>query len=185
MRSSIVKEGAKYSVMDSFEAIYDRYRYLVFHIALKRTQTPQDAEDLTQEVFIKIFKQCKKGLPAYTRTEQGMIKWVNTVAVNACIDHYRHAQLEVDTISMEELTLPDGTPADLPGTMPAPIQEIDLTKFSLDSIDIQLIEETYYEGYTSRECAALRGVSIHYVKTRLYRARQQMHKGLVQQGISA
>jgi RNA polymerase sigma-70 factor, ECF subfamily len=67
-----------------FEEIFAEYQPLVFGIALKFMGNPEDAEDVTQEVFTKVWKS----LEAFN-SSSSLKTWIYRIAVNTCIDHSR------------------------------------------------------------------------------------------------
>jgi RNA polymerase sigma-70 factor (ECF subfamily) len=90
----------------AWEAIVLRYRRRVFNIAYKFVGRHDEAEDLTQEVFLKLYKS----LDTFDR-RANFQTWLISVSRNLCIDHYRSVRKE------RELTNRDVDPADL--TRPA------------------------------------------------------------------
>lgn len=70
--------------MQPIDEIYSRYRDFVFRICSRYTRTRRDAEDLTQETFIKITLTLKG-----FRQESELSTWIYRVAVNSCLDHLR------------------------------------------------------------------------------------------------
>src|SRR5438034_832916 len=68
----------------AWDGIVVRYWRKVFHIAYKFTGKHDEAEDLTQDVFIKLFRSLDK----FNR-DADFSTWLSSVARNYCIDHYR------------------------------------------------------------------------------------------------
>jgi len=75
----------------SFETVFYRYQPIVYGVCLKFMGNPQDAEDLTQEVFTKIWK----GLAAFNYSSS-LKTWIYRIAVNTCIDHRRRPCARID-----------------------------------------------------------------------------------------
>ena len=73
----------------AWEQIVARFRRKVFHIAYKFTGKHDEAEDLTQEIFLKVFKSLDK----FNR-DADFSTWLCSVARNYCIDHYRASKRE-------------------------------------------------------------------------------------------
>ncbi len=78
----------------AWEQIVARHERRVFHIAFKFTARHDQAEDLTQEIFLKVFR----GLDRFNR-EADFATWLSSVARNYCIDHYRARRREREVIS--------------------------------------------------------------------------------------
>jgi RNA polymerase sigma-70 factor, ECF subfamily len=78
----------------AWEQIVQRYKRKVFGIAYKFTGRFDEAEDLTQEVFFKVYK----ALDSYKR-EQDFSWWLVSISRNACIDYYRSVKRERKVMS--------------------------------------------------------------------------------------
>src|SRR5215510_3718536 len=78
---SQVKPPEPYRRQISFEELFAEYYPLVYGIGLKFTGSPEDAEDITQEVFTKVWKN----LEAFNHNSS-FKTWIYRIAVNVCID---------------------------------------------------------------------------------------------------
>ncbi|MEW6322890.1 MAG: RNA polymerase sigma factor [Acidobacteriota bacterium] len=92
----------------AWEQIVRQHRRKVFNIAYKFTGKHDEAEDLTQDVFLKIFKS----LGTFDR-RANFQTWLVSVSRNLCIDHYRSVRKERETIDRDvdanQLTPASGT----------------------------------------------------------------------------
>ena len=77
----------------AWEQIVARFRRKVFHIAYKFTGKHDEAEDLTQEIFLKVFRSLDK----FNR-DADFSTWLSSVARNYCIDHYRASKREKEVL---------------------------------------------------------------------------------------
>jgi len=84
----------------AWEEIITRYKRKVFGIAYKFTGRFEEAEDLTQEVFLKVYK----ALQSYKK-EQDFYWWLVSISRNTCIDYYRSMkrQRKVITDNLEKI----------------------------------------------------------------------------------
>ena len=89
----------------AWEQIIARFRRKVFHISYKFTGRHDDAEDLTQEIFLKLFRSLDK----FNR-EADFSTWLSSVARNYCIDRYRAGRREREVV-VEDLVAFDLAPA--------------------------------------------------------------------------
>ena len=80
----------------AWEDIVRLYRRKVFNIAYKFVGRHDEAEDLTQDVFLKVFKS----LRTFDR-RANFSTWLISVSRNLCIDHYRSARRERETINRD------------------------------------------------------------------------------------
>ena len=95
---------------DAWSQIVRQHWRKVFNIAYKFTGKHDEAEDLTQDVFLKIFKS----LNTFDR-RANFQTWLVSVSRNLCIDHYRSVRKERETIDRDvdagELTPAASTPS--------------------------------------------------------------------------
>ena len=80
----------------AWDAIVQQYRRKVFNVAYKFVGRHDEAEDLTQDIFLKIFKS----LGTFDR-RANFQTWLISVSRNLCIDHYRSVRLERQTIDRQ------------------------------------------------------------------------------------
>lgn len=96
----------------AWDEIVRQHRRKVFNIAYKFTGKHDEAEDLTQDIFLKIFKS----LHTFDR-RANFQTWLVSVSRNLCIDHYRSVRKERETIDRDvdagELTPAATTPSAL------------------------------------------------------------------------
>ena len=94
----------------AWEEIVRQHRRKVFNIAYKFTGKHDEAEDLTQDIFLKIFRS----LHTFDR-RANFQTWLVSVSRNLCIDHYRSVRKERETIDRDvdagELTPAASTPS--------------------------------------------------------------------------
>src|SRR5919204_2794953 len=70
---------------DSFDIVYEAHHAYVHGLAYALLGDAQDAEDVTQEVFLSVYR----ALPTYKAERAGLRTWVTKLAVNACRMHRR------------------------------------------------------------------------------------------------
>ncbi len=79
-----VKEGDQYA----FKKLFQKYQDYVFNICYRMTGNRHDAEDTTQDVFIKIFHSIGN-----FRGDSAVKSWIYRIAVNACLNRERRRKL--------------------------------------------------------------------------------------------
>ena len=80
----------------AWESIVRMYRRKVFNVAYKFVGKHDEAEDLTQDIFLKIFKALK----TFDR-RANFQTWIISISRNLCIDHYRSVRKERQTIARD------------------------------------------------------------------------------------
>ncbi|MEH7440083.1 RNA polymerase sigma factor [Neobacillus drentensis] len=153
------------------EELFHQYRPIVYRYILYMTKCREEAEDLTQEVFIKAYR----GLPKY-RGESSYKTWLYSIARNVIIDHYRKKR-KVD--SLIDLSLPDQTqlvPEEvLDRKEKAQILHRAIMELKLPYREIIILRKI--KGYSVGETANILGCAEGKVKVTLHRALQRLkHK---------
>src|SRR5580765_1560208 len=80
----------------AWDAIVRNYRRKVFNVAYKFVGKHEEAEDLTQDIFIKVFKS----LNSFDR-RANFQTWLISISRNLCIDRYRSVRKERETIDRD------------------------------------------------------------------------------------
>ena len=138
----------------------DTHGDTVYRLALCRTQSTADAEDVYQEVFLRLW-----GQPAQNWTEGHKKAGLIRATVNRCTDLHR-AQARRPVLPLDEL--PD---------LVRPTDEAQALWEAVAHLPEQLaipVQLHYGEGYSTQEIGALLGVPAVTVRTRLHRARKQL-----------
>ncbi len=81
----------------AWEDIVQRFHRRIFNLCYRFTGTSNDAEDLTQEVFIKMYRT----LDSYDPAKGAFLTWVSTMTRNLLVDHFRRTKLERLSDSMD------------------------------------------------------------------------------------
>lgn len=135
----------------------------VYRLALCRLQNKTDAEDVYQEVFLKLFS---------TKTDfeddEHLKAWLLRVTINKCCDLRRCAWFKNKTVLENEIV------AEMPD------EYIDLWQsISVLSKDLRTVIWLHYvEGYKTEEISQILKCNPSTVRTKLYRARKKLRKDL-------
>jgi RNA polymerase sigma factor (sigma-70 family) len=164
---------------DTFRSIIDSYQAYLYRIVFSVLHHPKDAEDATQEAFVKIFFS----LPKYQG--QGFKTWITRIAVNTAIDHKRKVGSR-----NERLVATNTTSDDVPlnELAPAPESVEDnllrnersrLIAHYLNDIPDNyrhIVVAFYMEEKSHLQIANEHGIAVKTVESKLYRARHWMKK---------
>ena len=157
----------------------------VYSICYRFTNSDSEAQDLTQEVFLRVFKNLK----SFRAGEGLFIVWLTRLARNLLIDHYRRTRLDRATESIEDhaATLEETTAAMgrteglVAGREASELLQGALQKLSpelRETVILRDLEELEY-----REIAQVLNVPEGTVKSRLNRGRSELAKALRRQKI--
>ena len=143
----------------------------VFRICLGFSKNTQDAEDLTQEVYLKAWRKMD------TLKDAGAVRaWLFRVARNTCIDHINKMRLR----RLFQLFPGDEPPApNTPETLLENKQQIDLLKRTVQRLSTKLREVFVLKEYgrlSYQEIAVSLGIKEGTVMSRLNRARSEVKK---------
>lgn len=138
----------------------EKYIDTVYRVAFSMLKNPHDADDVTQEVFLKLYT-------AYVefQSEAHVKNWLIKVTVNACRNVFRTPWRKVEDIEEYAQTLGFETPEQ---------SDLFLAVNSLDRKYRIAVHLYYFEGYSVKEIGEILGVSENTVSTRLARARGKL-----------
>ena len=152
----------------AFELLVDRYQDKVFHLALSLMRDRQLAEDMAQEVFMRIWR----GLAGYSGAAS-LSTWIYAVGRNTCLSELKRRALR-PRLLMEESALDRA--ADTPVAAPGSEAALDV-KVLLDRLPEryrQALTLYYLEERSYQEVAEILGVPMGTVKTFLHRAKKEL-----------
>jgi RNA polymerase sigma-70 factor (ECF subfamily) len=157
----------------AFQELVDRYKDLVFALIARTVQDRSRAEDLAQEVFLRVHR----GLP-YFRGEARLSTWIYRIVVNVCVqEHSRTAPVE----SLDAMT-EGGREAPLPSSRDRQFGDLEVRDrlekaiARLPAHYRLLIAAHYLKGVQYEELAEAFDLPLGTVKTQLHRAKQQLRR---------
>ncbi len=151
-----------------FEEIIKRYQNLVFYIINKMTANKDEFADLSQDIFIKIYKNLDKYNPEYK-----LSTWIIKISTNHIIDVRRKKKLQL--VELDALFYDiskNETSAEFEYLAQEELKNI---KSSIDELPVQYKEplELYvYEGLSYKEISENLGIPITKIKNRIFKARK-------------
>lgn len=154
---------------DAFAHIVRRYQRMVFTTVVKIVDSHQDAEDITQEIFIKVFHSLSK-----FQGKSEFSTWLYRIAYNTTISEMRRRRRSF--ISLDE-RLPDTEIEDAIEAASAWQKEAILEQVlkMLNPSDAQLVMMYYFERRPVKEISGISGLGESNVKVRLHRIRNFMN----------
>lgn len=153
----------------AFEYLFNRYRDAIYRLFVQRLGGVNDADDLLQETFIKVYVNLCRYSADYTFGQ-----WVYTIARNTFIDHVRRRQ---DDLSIDDRFAAPASSAPTPEESVINLQQRTQIERCLERLTPryrQLILMRFFEEYSYEEIAAKLELPLGTVKTQIHRAREQM-----------
>jgi RNA polymerase sigma-70 factor (ECF subfamily) len=166
-----VEQNAQSHQAQSFEEVFRLHHRRVHSICLRMTGNLAEAEDLTQDVFVLVFRKL-----ASFRGESAFTTWLHRLTVNQVLMHFRKSHVRKEQLT-EDGEMPVEILVDRNRFNRSPV----LDRLSLDEAIVQLPlgYRTVFvlhdvEGLEHSEIASLLGCSIGTSKSQLHRARMRM-----------
>lgn len=154
----------------AFSYLYDNYSGALYSVILSIITDRELANDVLQEVFIKIWRQ----IESYDATKGRLFTWMMNVTRNASIDTIRSKGFQ-NSQQNRELT---ETVYESAGNVSTNIDKIGLRKlvYKLKEEYRVLVELAYFQGYTQDEISKMMDIPLGTVKTRLRTALIQLRE---------
>lgn len=176
-------ERARNGESGAFRELVERYKQKVYYLALDLTGNHHDAEDLSQEVFIKTYRYLKG-----FRGDAKFSSWLYRITVNTCIDQNRKKSVKAmrqhDMFDEKKITQSQGTPQETQMN-PELVTEAGLIQKHIDNALKKLTEKEravfvlrHYNQLQLKEIADILHVTVGTVKSTLFRALQRLQKEL-------
>jgi RNA polymerase sigma factor (sigma-70 family) len=162
----------------TWDEVVDRHSARVFRLAYRLTGNRADAEDLTQEVFVRVFRSLDTFTPG---TFEG---WLHRITTNLFLDQARRrSRIRFDSLG----AFGDDREARLPGRVPPPDHQVLEGLFDAD-VEAALgalapefraaVVLCDIEGLSYEEIAEVLGLKLGTVRSRIHRGRQQLRRAL-------
>jgi len=155
----------------AWDRLVRRYEKQVYNQALRLSGNQADALDLTQDVFIAVYRN----LPNY-RADGAFGAWLNRIAVNRSNDHLRSSQRQPQNSGEELEQIPGGTMPDDSVQLSQRNREILKMLGQLSADQRLVVELKFFQQQTFEEIAQQLGISSNTVKTRLYGAIRKLQQ---------
>ena len=168
--SHILKGNTKF-----FEILIDRYQIPIFNLTYKMTRVTEDAEDLTQIVFIKAYENLDQYVSKYK-----FFSWLYRIGINETLNYINSSKRinELDESSVSDKKDPMNIldQKELGDKINEAIAQLD-KQYS------ELIILKHIQDYSYDEISKILDLDVKKVKSRLYSARQMLKDILSKQGI--
>ncbi len=167
---------------DLFAELISRYKGRLVNYLYRMLRNEEDAHDLAQEVFLKIYGALDRFDPSYRFST-----WLFRVAQNAAIDKIRKRRLKLVSIHRPDDGDGDGGDWELPGNEPTPYQDarnVERGAAIREAIEAlpweyqELITLRHYGELSYDEIAKLKKMPLGTVKNKLFRGRQMLKEKL-------
>jgi RNA polymerase sigma-70 factor (ECF subfamily) len=166
-------QSASNGDMIAFEELYKRHHRRVYSICLRMLQNASEAEDLTQDVFIQLYRKIGS-----FRGDSAFTTWLHRMTVNQVLMHFRKRN-----VKLEKTTEEGETPDQIVSGTANPEKMRIVDKIALDNAidqlpagykNVFLLHDV--EGFEHEEVAKILGCSVGTSKSQLHKARLKLQK---------
>ena len=167
--------------MQAFETVYKRHHRRVYSLCLRMVANATEAEDLTQEVFIQLFRKIGS-----FRGESAFTTWLHRLTVNHVLMHFRKRGVRL------EKTTDEGEIGEIQDFLQAATERPRFVdRIALDKAISELPPgyRTVFvlhdvEGFEHEEVADMLGVSVGTSKSQLHKARMRLRELLTKKSVT-
>jgi RNA polymerase sigma-70 factor (ECF subfamily) len=164
----------------AFREVVERYQTKVFSIIYGILRNHNDAEDIAQQVFSKVYFSIRN-----FDFRSSLLTWVYKITVNECYDYLRKkrvrklvyesdfSQEDAQRMEASEPAIDPAAPIDLSLAQRDLVTKL-LEKVSAEDRNLMLLKEV--EGHSVEELAAMTGLNENTIKVKLFRTRQKLLK---------
>ena len=156
----------------AWDELIERHGERLFNLALQFSASVEEAEDLTQEIFLRLYQSLR-----LYRGDCPLLGWALRLSRNLCIDHWRHVRRERLSTAVSEEVLLQIPAGDDPRARAQARQELRAVHEALADMPEELAEVVLLrdlQGWSIEETAAYLEVPPGTVKSRLHRARLEL-----------
>jgi RNA polymerase sigma-70 factor, ECF subfamily len=159
--------------LQAFETLYERHHRRIYSLCLRMVANPTEAEDLTQEVFVQLFRKIGS-----FRGDSAFTTWLHRLTVNHVLMHFRKRGVRM------EKTTEEGEIGEIQDNLQSASERPRFVdRIALDKAISQLPPgyRTVFvlhdiEGFEHTEVADLLGVSVGTSKSQLHKARMRLRE---------
>jgi RNA polymerase sigma factor (sigma-70 family) len=156
----------------AFAVLVDRYKDMIFTLGLKMIKNREEAEEVTQDTFFKIFNSLNK-----FKGDSKFSTWIYKIAYNTCLDRLKKNKKEDNNISIDEFS------AHLIKTMDNALSALEEKERKqtiqnclnlLPSDENFLLTLFYFDDQNLEEIGKIMNITANNVKVKLFRSRQKL-----------
>ncbi|HEX4560330.1 MAG TPA: sigma-70 family RNA polymerase sigma factor [Gemmatimonadales bacterium] len=157
---------------DAAPALVDRYQQRLFNVALRMLGNVQDAEDVTQTVFLNAFRNLRAYDPRFK-----FFSWIYRMAVNESLNQLKRRKQTV-TLGDDSDLMASGGGAGGAESVAEAEDHVGRALQSLNPDDRAVVVLKHFMSFSYQEIAEVLGIPVQTVKSRLFTARERLRVAL-------
>ncbi len=159
----------------AFEQLVDAHAPYVYNLALRTLQNERDAEDVTQESFVRVWR----GLSRF-RADAHFRTWLYRIVVNLCYNRLPKLKRELRAVEVEDVVLVDDTLGVERAVVSAEIAtQLNTAIANLPDTQRLVITLRHQQGLSYDEIATITELPLGTIKTHIFRARKALKVALL------
>lgn len=166
----------KYSDNSAFAALVNKHKTMTYNIALRITKNREDAEEVAQDAFVKVYHS----LPLFKGNSK-FTTWLFKIVYNMALTRIRKKSLISGSIDEENfIETASDTVFEAVNRISEKEQKRHLSEAiaTLDELEQLLITLYYMEDLSTEEIAEITDLSVSNIKVKLFRSRKKLHDTL-------
>ena len=157
---------------NAFSVLVNRYKDLVFSLSLKMLKNREEAEEISQDAFIKVYKSLHK-----FKGDSKFSTWIYKVVYNSCLDRLKQYKKNYALVPIDEFN--ENQVKTLDNAFDALVSQdrknaIQACLNKLPSEDSFLLTLYYFEEQSLEEISKIVGLTANNVKVKLFRGRKKL-----------
>jgi RNA polymerase sigma-70 factor (ECF subfamily) len=169
----IYLERIKSGDQSAFASLVEKHKDMVFTIVVKIVKKPEDAEEIAQDVFLKVFDK----LDSF-RGDSKFSTWLYRIAYNAAISKTRKRRLEVE--ALDDFTINNYSLDEVKEELEVidPEKQQKFLKEAMEQLsddDYLIVKMFYLEEMSVKDISSVNGLSQANVKVKLHRIRKKLY----------
>jgi len=157
---------------NAFAVLVDHYKDLVFSLALRMLKNREEAEEVSQDTFIKVYKKLNK-----FKGDSKFSTWIYKVTYNTCLDRIKKLKRTENTVTIDEFTEHQIKTIDnalVAMEVEEKKQAIQKCLDLLPNEDSFLLTLYYFEELSLDEISKIVGIKTNTIKVKLFRSRKKL-----------
>lgn len=156
---------------NAFAKLVNTHQLFLYNLALRAVSNPHEAQDITQETFIRAWKGLKN-----FRGDSGFRTWLYRIMMNLCYDRYPRLQQDKNNLSIED----DEIDVPVESVLEQISDQSELYEFvqeqlrTLPEVQRLVLSLRYQQDLSYQEIAEVMDMPIGTVKTTIFRAKAQL-----------
>lgn len=157
---------------NAFSVLVDRYKNLVFSLALRMLKNREEAEEVSQDTFIKTYKSLHK-----FKGDSKFSTWIYKVTYNTCLDRIKKNKKYFNDVAIDEFTEHQIK------TIDNALDKMEQQEYNktiqdcltlLPNDDSFLLTLYYFEAHSLEEISKIVGITANHVKVKIFRSRKKL-----------